>query len=373
MNYTSNAKPIVFVAPLDWGLGHATRCIPIISELLANGCEVIIGAEGTQAHLLKLEFPDVRQVFLKGYHLGFSRSRWMTIVRIIFQIPKILTRIKRETSWLKLFTIENKVDLIISDNRFGLFHASIPTVFITHQLLIKTPFGSKIDNWLRQVNYKFINKFGQCWVPDLKDGGGLAGELSHPGILPGIPVHYLGALSRIKAQNAGTTPIKLLILLSGPEPQRTLLEKQLTKEIHLAGYHIVIIRGLPGRGIEVQKMGAVHFYNHLPSSQLQDIINRSEIIISRPGYSTIMDLLPLGRKCIFIPTPGQSEQEYLAHYLEEKGWCYKFDQNNIHLPEMIKAAQSLALPDFSFFKKELLLSKIITDTLQNLPVCTKNS
>jgi uncharacterized protein (TIGR00661 family) len=368
MNYRNNAKPVVFVAPLDWGLGHATRCIPIISELLANGCEVIIATEGKQANLLKLEFPDVKQVFLKGYHLDFSKSRWSTILRIIFQIPKILTRIKEETRWLELFTKENRVDLVISDNRFGLFHASIPTVFITHQLLIKTPFGKKVDSWLQRLNYKFINRFGQCWIPDLKEDDGLAGELSHPSILPRIPTYYLGVLSRIKAQTAATTHIKLLILLSGPEPQRTLLEQRLTKDLHLMSQHIVVIKGLPERGTDVQKMGAIHFYNHLPSLQLQDIINRSEIIISRPGYSTIMDLLPLGKKCIFIPTPGQTEQEYLAHYLEAKGWCYAVEQNNINLTEMIIAAQSLALPDFSFSNKELLLSKTIKDTLHNLRV-----
>ncbi len=361
---------MVFVAPLDWGLGHATRCIPIINELLANGCEVIIASEGKQANLLKLEFPNVKQVFLKGYHLDFSKSRWTTILRIIFQIPKILTRIKQETRWLELFTKQNRVDLVISDNRFGLFHTSIPTVFVTHQLLIKTPFGKRVDNWLQRINYKFINRFGQCWIPDVKDGNGLAGELSHPGVLPRIPIHYLGVLSRIKLQTAATNPIKLLILLSGPEPQRTLLEQQLTKDLHLLGQHIVIIKGLPERGIEVQKMGAIHLYNHLPSLPLQDTINRSEIIISRPGYSTIMDLLPLGKKCIFIPTPGQSEQEYLAHYLEAKGWCYAVDQNNINLTEMINAAQSLALPDFSCFRNELLLSKAINGTLQNLRIGT---
>lgn len=369
MNHTSNAKPVVFVAPLDWGLGHATRCIPIISELLVNGCEVIIAADGKQADLLKLEFPDVKQVFLKGYRLNLSKSRWRTILKIIFQIPKILTRIKRETRWLELFTRENRVDLVISDNRFGLFHASIPTVFITHQLLIKTPFGKRIDRVLQWLNYKFINRFGQCWVPDLKDGPCLAGELSHPGILPRIPVHYLGFLSRIKAHpaTAGTATIKLLILLSGPEPQRTFLEHQLTTGLHLLGQPIVVVRGLPEKSSELQKMGEVYFYNHLPSKQLQDVINRSEIIVSRPGYSTIMELLPLGKKCIFLPTPGQSEQEYLAKHLEVKGWCRKVGQNDVNLAEMIKAAETLALPDFSSYNKQLLLNETIKSTIENLP------
>jgi uncharacterized protein (TIGR00661 family) len=369
MLQNNNAKPVVFVAPLDWGLGHATRCIPIISELLKAGCDVIIASEGKQANLLKLEFPEATHVFLKGYHLKFAKNRSKTIWKIFIQIPKILTAIRQENRWLRTFSKDKRINLIISDNRFGLYLPTIKSVFITHQLLIKTPFNKLIDNLLQKINYRFINRFHQCWVPDLEENGGLAGKLSHPAVFPAIPTYYVGALSRINQSDIITTKqtIKLLVILSGPEPQRTLLEEQLCEQVKKLNYVIVIVRGLPGSNENLNVQGNnIQFYNHLPSNELQSLIRESEIIIGRPGYSSVMDLLPIGKKCVFIPTPGQSEQEYLAVYLAEKGWCCTSNQCSIHLPQLINEAEKLKPPDLSYLKHENKLRKAIESALQIL-------
>lgn len=366
MLQNNNVKPVVFVAPLDWGLGHATRCIPIINELLKIGCDIIIASEGKQANLLKLEFPQAMHVFIKGYHLQFAKNRSKTIWKIFLQIPKILTAIRYENRWLRTFTSNNKVNLVISDNRFGLYHPTIKTVFITHQLLIKTPFNKLIDRLLQKINYSFINRFNQCWIPDLEENGGLAGKLSHPTVFPVIPTHYVGALSRISHSDiTAEQTIKLLVILSGPEPQRTLLEQELCEQVKKLNYATIIVRGLPGSNENLNAQGGnIQFYNHLPANELQSLTRKSEIIIGRPGYSSVMDLLPIGKKCVFIPTPGQSEQEYLAVYLAEKGWCCTGTQNSISLPQLVNEAEKLQLPDLSYLKNENLLRKAIQLALQ---------
>ena len=187
----------VLLAPLDWGLGHATRCIPIISALIQQNCIVIVAAEGQIKTLLYNEFPDVQFIELKGYRIQYSRYRLWMPVKLLLQLPKILYRIYAENRWLKKAIKENSISAVISDNRMGLFHKKIPCVYITHQLTIKT--GNRFtENIAQKIHYHFINKFGACWVPDAKGNVNLAGVLSHPVLLPKTQVTYLGPLSRFE-------------------------------------------------------------------------------------------------------------------------------------------------------------------------------
>ncbi|MGB4845901.1 MAG: glycosyl transferase family 28, partial [Ferruginibacter sp.] len=181
----------VLVAPLDWGLGHTTRCIPVILKLIELNCEVIIAAEGPAKFLLQQEFPEAEFVNLRGYRITYSRSRALLFFRLFIQFPKIINRIYAEHSWLKKAVIQNKIDAVISDNRFGLYHAKIPCIYITHQLCIKT--GNRLTERIAQkLHYRYINKFKECWVPDLKEEINLAGKLSHPVTFPHAPVKYIG-------------------------------------------------------------------------------------------------------------------------------------------------------------------------------------
>ncbi len=343
----TNEKPVVLIAPLDWGLGHATRCIPIINLLLNSDYEVVIAAEGAQKKLLENEFPHVKIVDLHGYRLKYGATKWRTILNIFFQVPKILSAIKKEKKWLKKYTSENPVNLIISDNRYGFRFPHIPSFFITHQLCIKTPFG-KWNEWLLQkINYGYIKKFSACWVPDYNTNENLAGELSHPKKMPQLPVHYIGHLSRMKKEKV-LTSCPLLILISGPEPQRSLFENIIVNELLCTEQHAVIVRGLPGTTAALNVPGYLKVYNHLPANQLNELINAAEIIISRPGYSTVMDLLPLQKKCVFIPTPGQTEQEYLADYLSKKNMCISVSQRNFNLQSVLQQLEKTEIKTISF-------------------------
>ena len=189
-------SPRILVAPLDWGLGHATRCIPVIYELLKQGSEVWLAGEGAQEILLKQEFPGLPFLPLKGYRVRYSGSGAGLFRAIFFQVPGILKTIKKENEWLKKVVNEYQFDAIIADNRFGLYHSSIVSVFITHQLRIKTPMGKWSEYLMQKMNYRYINRFTECWIPDEENK--LAGELSHPAVMPAIPSYYVGVLSRLK-------------------------------------------------------------------------------------------------------------------------------------------------------------------------------
>ncbi|HEY0042059.1 MAG TPA: glycosyltransferase, partial [Flavisolibacter sp.] len=309
-----NAPVKVLVAPLDWGLGHATRCVPIIRELLAQNCTVLLAGEGKNKILLQQEFPELSFLHLPGYQIEYASSDWGLALKIVAQIPKILSAIKQEQAWLEKVVDEQKIDVVISDNRYGLHSKKARSVFITHQLLIKAPV-SLGENLLQQINYQYINEFDECWVPDAEGEKNLAGILSHPGRLPSVPLKYLGTLSRFNLTESNIDHDYLLVLLSGPEPQRTLLENQLLKELEDYTKPVVLVRGLPNTDESLSINKNVTVFSHLPAKELEQKIKSASLVISRCGYSTVMDLAILKKKSILIPTPGQTEQEYLAKHL----------------------------------------------------------
>lgn len=230
-------------------------------------------------------------------------------------------------------------DLIISDNRYGLYHSTTPCIFITHQLNIQSG-NSWLNKIIRKINYRYINRFTRCWIPDTETSDNLAGKLAHPTLLPEKPVDYIGPLSRF-SRKILAEKFTLTILLSGPEPQRTIFENILLGQISQVKGTIAFVRGLPDAETlpEIQQDG-LSFYNHLPASQLEDLLNESQLVVCRAGYSTIMDLVALEKKAILVPTPGQTEQEYLAASLFKKGIFYSAQQENFSLLRTIEATRS---------------------------------
>lgn len=323
----------ILVAPLDWGLGHATRCIPIITQLLKLGCKVIIAAEGVQEKLLKTEFPDIDFVNLQGYRIKYANTKRFFSIKILLQLPKIFLSIQREKAWLHKFLIQTPVHAVISDNRYGLYHPDIPSIFITHQLLIKAPF-SLLEKAMQKINYQLIENFSACWVPDEKGKVNMAGLLSHQNKLPEIPITYLGGLSRLNKQQAARIKFKILVIISGPEPQRGVLENIILTALINYEEPVLFVRGLPSNEAIIQPGKNITVENHLSAKELEKAFNESELIISRSGYTTVMDLFKLQKKAVLIPTPGQTEQEYLADHLQKESWCIKIDQDEFSLKEL---------------------------------------
>ncbi|HMO62437.1 MAG TPA: glycosyltransferase [Ferruginibacter sp.] len=323
------------VAPLDWGLGHSTRCIPIVKELLANNCRVILAADGAAALLLRQEFPGLQHIHLSGYRVRYSRRKSLLPLTMLVQIPKILHRIYKEHRWLKKVVLQYNISGIIADNRFGLYHGGLPCIYITHQLAIQT--GFRFTNWLfKKIHYWFIKKFSQCWVPDFAGEPNAAGKLSHPADLP-AHVRYIGCISRFEKLQHPAIKYEVLVLLSGPEPQRSIFEAMLLKQLMLVNQKVLLVRGLPGNTLLPEAPG-IDMVNHLPAPELNAAISSSNVIICRSGYTSIMDLLQMTKKAILVPTPGQTEQEYLAQYLTEKKIFLSQSQKGFSVLNSLQAA-----------------------------------
>ena len=314
--------------------------MPLIEKFLSAGFKVIIAAGGDQKILLQSVFPQLEFVEIKGYRVKYGSTKWETPVKIFLQIPKILIAINRENKWLKRFVTAQHPDVIVSDNRFGLHHKGILSVFITHQLGIKTSFGKIADRIAQKINYFFINQFDYCWVPDTGTGIPLAGELSHPSAKPVTPVQYIGWLSAIKKE---ALPVSnpVLLLLSGPEPQRTIFENMLLQQLDQIKQAVILVRGLPSATAPLPPRNGLTVYNYLSGQQLQQVINASAVIVSRAGYSTLMDILPLEKKCIVVATPGQAEQEYLAAWLGQHGYVCACPQHALHLASLLEKVSQL--------------------------------
>ncbi len=349
----------ILIVPLDWGLGHATRCIPLIKVLQQLGHEIIIASLGEPLVLLKKEFPDISFIPLRGYNMNYTKNKRWLLLKILLQMPKILLRIKRERQWLGKIISKWGINMVISDNRFGVYTKKVPCIFITHQLRIKAPY-EWLEYLIQKVNYSYINSYTECWVPDLKDDFNIAGDLSHPSKLPSVPVRYISSLSRFSLKENTEKKFIYLFMLSGPEPQRTILEEKILKvALGLTG-KVMILRGKPGEENIDESGNNVKILNHLDTAKLEETINASEYIISRSGYTTIMEVLSLKKKTILIPTPGQTEQEYLAKHLMQQNWCYACNQNDDLLYHINKAK------DFEFKLPGLTASalpKVVEDFL----------
>lgn len=326
----------ILVAPLDWGLGHATRCIPIIKHLKALDCEVIIAGTPTQGKLLKQQFPQNLFLPISGYNITYTKHRSLLPVKMLAQLPKIFSSIKKEHRWLQKIIQQHKIDVVISDNRYGLYSNLVPCYFITHQLQVITA-NKWMDKLARIINYRYINRFTACWVPDEKEEPSLAEKLSHPETMPKIPVHYIGPLSRFEKGETREIKYTWMMILSGPEPQRTLLEMKFLLSAGSMQGEVLLVRGKPGSEEKIPVPGNCTVYNHLPTEEMLHAIQSSEYIISRCGYTTVMEMFSLQKKCIFIPTPGQTEQEYLAKHLMNQQWCYTFLQHQPFIENIEKA------------------------------------
>ena len=323
----------ILISPLDWGLGHASRIIPLINKLIEQGDNVIIAGSGLSLNLLQKQFPQLKSVEIPSFKMKYSAGK-SQVWAVVKAFPKLIYYSFKEHKALKRIVEEEKITFIISDNRFGLYHKSVPSAYITHQLMIKLPRGwSFLEPMVAYFHRCIINKFTECWVPDFEEmSESLAGELSHPAKLP-RNVKYIGTLSRFTSSvsenyvgfaqlltpnSSLLTPNLALAILSGAEPQRTMLENELLMSLQDDQHeNIILVQGRVEAEQKVSKVGKVTVYNYMNTEELQEYILKADKIICRSGYSSIMDLHALGKlqNATLIPTPGQTEQEYLAEYI----------------------------------------------------------
>ena len=320
----------ILICPLNWGLGHATRCVPIIKNLNNQGHKVIIAADEGPLAFLQKEFPDHEFIKFPGFSPKYSRSNTQ-VFKMMAAFPGALRDFRRDHKTVESIVKNYNIDMVISDNRFGCWSKHAHSVFITHQLHIQVP---KIWKWTTPIinlfNYSYIKKYNEVWVPDVENEPSMGGKLSHPAIKI-IDLKYIGYLSRFSSDNQDVTEKtnKFLVILSGPEPQRTMFEDIVLRQAKEIKDNVLILRAKPDSNDLLRDVpDNVSMFNHVDDEMFVKLVNSAEIIICRGGYSSLMDLAALGRTAFLVPTPGQTEQEYLAKHLGQKkgwGWCRQND------------------------------------------------
>ena len=328
----------ILVAPLDWGLGHATRCIPIIRQLLNRDCEVFIASSGRALLLLQKEFPQLMSFELKPYDPQYPDGGSM-VFKMAFQLPKFMRAISKEQKEVEKIVAKEEIDLVISDNRYGCFSKKIKSIIITHQLNLQMPRWWKwTQPMVNSYNHKKLKQFAEVWVP--------APEHSIIPVLtksnPDLKLRYLGYLSRFEKKNL-PTQYQVCAICSGPEPQRSIFEKMITRELKQSNLTAIVVRGKTEvLNKQYNKNQRVTIANYMTGEELNDVVEQSETIIARSGYSTVMDLAKLNKKAVFIPTPGQTEQELIAAELMKQKMAYSGKQSKFNLKSALEESQKFS-------------------------------
>lgn len=309
--------------------------------------------------VLQKEFPEISCIPLFGYEVKYAHSKSALPFVMMKQVPKILSKIYKENKWLRENISSMEIDIVISDNRYGLFTHKVKNIFITHQVNIAVPQSVFLEKIVNGINHFFLRKYHQVWIPDYEDNL-QAGKLSLRNSIQNVS--YIGNLSRFEKKDFTQKKYDVACILSGPEPQRTLLENIIRKQAQNTHLNIALVRGSmnPAKADNANLI----VYDYLPQHELQNLISSSEIVICRSGYSTVMDLIKLNKNAVLIPTPGQTEQEYLAEYLSDKNWFITMSQEKFDLNKAVKKYYETAFavyPFLDFEKYKKVIDQLLSE------------
>lgn len=356
-----NLPKTVLFGALDWGLGHATRSIPILSFFLEKGWELVIAANAGPKKILQEAFPEATFLEPPSYNITYSKQSSFFTLRLMQQAPRINRVISTEKGWVDQIIQQRSVHLIISDNRYGFYHKNVPSWIITHQLSPISGLGKTIDGLIRRFHYRLLKPFDKILVPDLPFKPGMAGRLAHPSLIP-PHTHYIGLLSRLSTLEVPTLEVptlEILIVLSGPEPSRSIFEEALRRQLRFFKGRYLLVRGLP----HVSSGQQEHELNYADPKTLKALIQASALVICRSGYSSVMDLLAIEKKAVLIPTPGQTEQLYLAAHLEKQGLFPTMNEHEFDLTKAMEKAKAFNHPgsNNAFVRYKKVLEELIDD------------
>jgi UDP-N-acetylglucosamine transferase subunit ALG13 len=362
-----NKKLNILICPLGWGLGHAARMIPLARSFTEMGHNVLIAAGEEHLNLFREELPGLKYIPFSGFSPSYSR-RLPQYVHLLLKTPALIYHIIREHFILKELVQKYSADLVISDNRFGLWNGRTKCVYVTHMPRIPfpkpfrflEPIGIRLHRWI-------IGKYDYCFIPDLPGNLNLSGKLSH-GLRLKDNTKYIGILSRfpVTPADAGTnrfTGRHNTLILSGPEPQRSIFRETAVRILRNETIPAIILEGNPGGGNGKPATGNIEAFDHMVSNEMQQAVRSSDTIIARAGYSTIMDLASLHKSAVLVPTPGQTEQEYLASYLESHGWFSRVSQKDLEKGIRLPAV-STQIPHEIAEQSRVLLKKALEDLLK---------
>jgi UDP:flavonoid glycosyltransferase YjiC (YdhE family) len=342
------------VCPLDWGLGHASRMLPVINRFIKDGHRVIMAGTGRSGELLRTTFPELAFLRMPSPEIKLWEGQPLCL-GLLLQIPGLIRSVFREHGLVIKYVTEYKIDIVVSDNRYGLFCKSAYTVFVTHQI---SPVLPGLFRWLEYPLYRIfrsvIGLYDECWIPDYQASRyNLSGKLSHRYPLP-KNARFIGILSRFSQLETMPVNIQdnhyhLVAVLSGPEPQISVFEKLVCTQLQNIPETAIVIRGMRGQENELslKTPDKLSLIPHLETLRFASILRQADYVLCRSGYSSIMDLVALGIPAILIPTPGQSEQEYLAASLARKGWFKVIHQKELNLSCLPEKSAKWIVPDFN--------------------------
>jgi len=340
----------ILISPLAWGLGHATRDIPIINVLLEEGHHLGVVATGAAYTLLEKEYPDFDFYNVTDYPSPYT-TEGFSVARVVALYPVMFRNILRETRLVRKIVRREKYDLVISDNRFGIHDNRVPSLFISHQIRYSVPgyidWAERTSEWF---NARYHSKFDRVIIPDNPpDVLSLSGKLGKASQrITKRKAYYAGILSSIKKLDV-PEDIDYLVSVSGPQEQKEKFRDVVIRQItELPGRKVVLL-GDPGGDVDEKLDEDTRIMSHASREEMTRLMNRASFIITRSGYTTVMELAELGgKKALFVPTPGQTEQEYLSDYYEKRGWFYSVTQKELDLVRDVELAREYpGLPSMS--------------------------
>lgn len=347
---------------MDWGLGHATRVVPIIRLLQQAGAEPVLGADNKPLQFLRQQFPHTQWVKIPGFEPEYQKKGSLTI-KMAAAIPKMMKKATKAHDLLENIIEEQHIDAVISDNRYELWSEKVPTVFMTHQLnILLSGILSPGRPVVRKMINEFILKHNELWIPDFDGEPNLSGKLSHTTKIILANHFFIGPLSRFEGagekQFHQTKDLDVLCLLSGPEPQRSIFEEILMDQLKNSRLTSVILSGKPDE-TEKRILGNMEIRSHADDGEMLMLLSRAKVVVCRSGYSSLMDLVSLGKKAVFVPTPGQPEQEYLAKKLKDQGIFYSCSQKKFSLQNALKESNKYSglhlTNDYKILKERIVI------------------
>lgn len=300
----------ILISALDWGKGHLMRMSALIYQLKEKNNTLIFAGTKSQNAFIKREFLDLKTVDLLGYEIRLDSTK-NTYLQLLGQYSQFLKTINKEKKWLNNFVKENDIDLIIADNRYGFYHKAVKSIIVTHQLTLQVPFFKRLASFWIQ---KRVANFNVCWIPDYPSQQ-FSGQLSNHSLK--IPACFIGLLNRFEfviPTNKITKTYTYLIILSGPDPERLNFAHYITQQLKNRKNEVALVGA---------DMGGFESYQNVSSSELKELILKSEIVITRAGYTSIMELAGLKKEGWLYPTKGQYEQMYLAKHVKYDKFTFK--------------------------------------------------
>ncbi|MGH8273800.1 MAG: glycosyltransferase [Gammaproteobacteria bacterium] len=345
------ARKILF-AVHDWGLGHAARSLVLIRALVERGDAVTILMEPSAGmRLLESELGGTCAFYpMRDIPKPFSRWPAVFYLRMSASMPWVWVHFKWEHRVTERLVRERGFDLIVSDSRFGIWSHAVPSYCIFHSLrqIIpgRLPWMERMVEWGQRG---LLKGFAKVLIPDAVEDGGLSGDLGHDPALDWGEgrLEWIGPLADVVRPGV-SEDIDYFFSVSGIEPQRGLLEQRVLAALPEIEGRIVVTLGNPERAGEKREVASAMVYGYLDRAQQSEMLNRAHVVMTRSGYTTLMELAVLGKRALFVPTPGQSEQEYLARFHHERGHVWSTTQRRLDIPrDLARADTAAGLPRLS--------------------------